>query len=156
MFEDAGRKSRPQGKFRSISFGVSWPKAYLLIFLGLLDRELSNITVHAVVQSVIQMKESDEVTDQFALEIDAVERCAKKTTYNVPRWLLEGMMNYFSTVRSDFLSGGEGTKFERSISETDDRAIHTELFFVNSNGKSNFRPSHVVDQYMDSVCIKPI
>ena len=102
------------------------------------------------------MKESDEVTDQFALEIDAVERCAKKTTYNVPRWLLEGMMNYFSTVRSDFLSGGEGTKFERSISETDDRAIHTELFFVNSNGMSNFRPSHVVDQYMDSVCIKPI
>ena len=65
------------------------------------------------------MKESDEVTDQFALEIDAVERCAKKTTYNVPRWLLEGMMNYFSTVRSDFLSGGECTKFERSISETD-------------------------------------
>ena len=114
------------------------------------------ITVHAVVQSVILMKESDEAMDQFALEIDVAERCAQKTTYNVPRWLLEGMMNYFSTVRSDFLSGGENTKFEQSISETDDRAIQTELFFVNSNDKSNFRPSYVVDQYMDSVGIKPI
>ena len=92
--------------------------------------------------------------DQIALENDVVERCAKKTTYHVPRWLLEGMMNYFITVRSDCMSGGEGTKFERSISKTDDRAIHTELFFVNSNGKSPFRPSHVVDQYMDSVCTK--
>ena len=64
--------------------------------------------------------------------------------------------SYFITVPSDFLSGGEGTKFERSISETDDRAIHTELFFVNYNGKSTFRPSQVVDQYMNSVCTKTI
>ena len=127
-----------------------------MIFLELLERELSNITVDAVVQAVIQKKEPDESMDQFALEIEVVERCAKKTTYHVPRWLLEGMMNYFSTVRSDFLSGGEGTKFERSISETDDRAIHTELFFVKSNGKSTFGPSHVVDQHMDSVCNKII
>ena len=56
--------------------------------------------------------------------------------------------------KSVFLTGDDATKFEQSISETDDRAIHTEFFFVNSNGKSTFRPSHVVDNYMASVSDK--
>lgn len=130
--------------------------AYMLIFVGLLDREVSNITIHAVVQAMVHMKESEDSISSFPLEIDVVERSAQKTTYAIPRWLLEGLIDYFITVRSEFLNDGEGTQFERRISETDDRTVRTELFFVNSNGKSNFRPSHVVDQYMDSVCLNII
>lgn len=101
-------------------------------------------------------EESEESVDMFSLEFDVLERFAKKTTYKVPRWLLEGMMDYLSTARTEFLNGGEGPQFERMIDEKDDRTLRTELFFVNSNGKSNFRPSHVVDQYMDSVCLTSI
>ena len=127
--------------------------AYVLIILGFLDREVSNVTVHAVAQAAVQMKESDDQNASFVLEIDVAERCARKTCYNIPRWLLEGFVDYFVSVRSEFLHHGEGTPFERLLSETDNRILYTELFFVNSAGKSNFRPSHVVDQYMESVCI---
>ena len=82
--------------------------AYVLIFLGFLDREVSNVTVHAVAQAAVQMKESDDQNASFVLEIDVAERCARKTCYNIPRWLLEGFVDYFVSVRSEFLDHGEG------------------------------------------------
>ena len=91
--------------------------AYVLIFLGFLDREVSNVTVHAVAQAAVQMKESDDQNASFVLEIDVAERCARKTCYNIPRWLLEGFVDYFVSVRSEFLDHGEGTPFERLLRE---------------------------------------
>ena len=53
--------------------------AYVLIFLGFLDREVSNVTVHAVAQAAVQMKKSDDKNASFGLEIDVAEWCARKT-----------------------------------------------------------------------------
>ena len=122
----------------------------MIIFLGFLDRDVSNLTVHAVVQAVVNMKE-DEQQEFLALEIDVVEKCARRTSYHVPRWFLQGLMDYSTTVRTEFLKDGEGTPYERLLTDTDDRPLITEVFFVNSNGRANFRPSHVVDQFMESV-----
>ena len=111
------------------------------------------MTVHAVAQAAVQMKESDDKNASFRPEIDVAERCARKTCYNIPRWILEGFVDHFVSVRSEFLDHGEETPFERLLSGTDDRILYTEVFFVSSVGKSKFRPSHVVDQYMETVCM---
>ena len=71
-----------------------------------------------------------------------------RVQYNTPRWLIEGLVEYASHTRPDFLNKTEGVKFQRCVSESDDRPVVTELLFVNSVGKSCFRPSHVVDQYL--------
>ena len=68
--------------------------------------------------------------------------------YNTPRWLIEGLVEYACHTRPDFLNKNEGVKFYRRVSEEDDRPVVTEVLFVNSAGKSNFRPSHVAAQYL--------
>ena len=71
-----------------------------------------------------------------------------RVQYNTPRWLIEGLVEYASHTRPDFLNKTEGVKFQRCVSESDDRPVVTELLFVNSVGTSCFRPSHIVDQYL--------
>ena len=83
------------------------------------------MTVHNVAQAAVQMNESEDKKTSLGLEIDVAERCARKTWYNIPRWLLEGFVDYFVSVRSEFLDHGKGTSFERLLSDTDDRILHT-------------------------------
>ena len=85
----------------------------------------------------------------MSLSADSVSR----VHYNTPRWLIEGLAEYASHTRTDFLNKTEGVKFYRCVSNSDDRPVVTELLFVNSAGKSNFRPSHVVDQYLIPVSL---
>ena len=58
------------------------------------------------------------------------------------------MVEYASHTRPDFLNKTEGVKFQRCVYKSDNRPVVTELLSVNSVGKSCFRPSHVVDQYL--------
>ena len=72
-----------------------------------LDREISNLTIHAMAQAAAIMKEPDDKKEFFGLEIDVAEKSAGKTSYNIPRWLLEVPMDHFVTVWSHILNRDE-------------------------------------------------
>ena len=106
--------------------------AYVLIVLDIPDREVSNVTVHAVVQPAVQMKDGKK--NLIVLEIDVAEKCARKTCYNILRWLFEGLVDYYVSVQSKFLTHVEGTPCKRLLSDRGGPILH------NSAGKGNCRP----------------
>ena len=127
--------------------------AYLFDRLNCLETQIHCFTVHAMAQLLVDAElaaAKGETTVDLELESMA-ESIKRDHTYKIPFWLVEGLKAYFLAVRPHFLpkKAMDAEDFTRRFE--DKLPVLTNLLFVNSNGKSNFRIATVALQHKTAV-----
>ena len=127
--------------------------AYLFDRLNCLEMQVNCFTVHAMAQLLVDAElaaAKGETTVDLQLE-SVAQSIDREPTYKIPLWLVEGLKAYYLAVRSHFLpkKAKDAEAFTRRF--TDQLPVQTNLLFVNSNGKSDFRVATVALQHKTAV-----
>ena len=112
----------------------------------MLEKTIHCLTIHVMAQAIVDMNlATSNTTGTVHMLIEPCEQSKIRGSYEVPIWLVSGMKLYYLDVRSHFLPD-EGTgKFTRRFADRGDHVL-TEVLFVNSAGKKDFRARAIVDQ----------
>ena len=116
----------------------------------MLEKTIHCLTIHVMAQAIVDMMSTSNTTGTVHMLIEPCEQSKIRGSYEVPIWLVSGMKLYYLDVRSHFLPD-EGTgKFTRRFADRGDHVL-TEVLFVNSAGKKDFRARAIVDQVKNVV-----
>ena len=114
----------------------------------MLEKTIHCITIHVMAQAIVDVMSSN--TGTVHMLVEPCEHTTMRGDYEVPCWLVNGIKLYYLYVRSHFLPH-EGTgKFTRQFPGRGDSVV-TEVVFVNSGGKKDFRVRAIVDQFKNVV-----
>ena len=114
----------------------------------MLESSIRNVSVHSVVQIVMDHEE-DSLSDAFNLCVEHTIGSSERTIHKVSGSLVEALKVYFTQIRPFFVTNHTKLAIVR-YEKADKRPINTELFFVNSIGKTDFRVKSVVDLFISS------
>ena len=114
----------------------------------MLESSIRNISVHSVLQIVMDHEE-DSLSDAFNLCVVHTIGSSERTIHKVSGSLVEALKVYFTQIRPCFVTNHTKLAIVR-YEKADKRPINTELFFVNSIGKTDFRVKSVVDLFISS------
>ena len=120
----------------------------------MLEKTIHCITIHVMAQAIVDMTATSNTDDDderiIHMSIEPCEGSTYRCEFRVPCWLVSGMKLYYLDVRSHFLPDDGTGMFTRRF---EDRAacVVTEVVFVNSGGKKDFRVRSVVDQFKTTV-----
>lgn len=122
---------------------------YKFIVSPMMEKTISMITTHAVVQAIVGLASAKDID----LSIEPNEESVDRSVHPVPRWLVEGLKLYYLEVRPSYIPASGVGKVKRRFADQPTLEIETEYFFVNSVGSTKFRARSVADQITANVSI---
>ncbi len=127
---------------------------YLHATPTLLEKYILNITIHEVVQAIMDL--DDKELASITLNIEPCHESSARFCCTVPRWVVEGFKVYYLESRPNFISSEGLSKVKRTPALEDGTEVTTEPFFVNSMGNVEFRVKTIVGQFTSTVCFYAI
>ena len=125
--------------------------AFLMRFENVAEKTIHCFTVHFMVQMLVQINLLADEDKRIKVEVEGAEAIIERYEHFLPRWLVQAMKVYYLAVRPHFMVAKLPLgPFTRRF-EHEDLPVVTEVLFVNSNGRKNFRASAVADQYFAAV-----
>ena len=120
----------------------------------MLEAHILGLTVHSVAQAIMSANGAPhEALLDIAIEpstaVDTVlSTCAQYSVFSMPKWVIAGLRAYYLGARPFFISADDIPTVNRFFPNCGERGIVTQLFFYNSKGSSDFRPTNISSQFM--------
>ena len=127
---------------------------YLFKYAGLLEKYVTNLTVHAVTQVIVDRDgANDDTADkEYQLEVEPWEESTNRHICKIPSWLVHALKVYYLECRPHFVNGGKVKTVKRRMVK-EKTWVKSEKFFLNSKGTDDFRSKLISDQFQSAVSV---